>query len=210
MIENIWAVFTAGFLLGAPSGCAPGPMLLLIISETLSHGKKAGFKVACMPLLTDAPILIASALLFNQIANMNMLLGGISVIGSIFLFYLGIKNIRAANSEFLDYTPHPLQLKEIMFANMTNPNPYLFWLTVGTPLMVKSFQHNLITGLIFIISFYLGLVGVKLTLALAAGKSRDFLQGLLYRRTMQLLSLMLMGFSVYLMLEGMNSLGLLQ
>ena len=196
MIVSIWAVFTAGLLLGAPSGFAPGPMLLLIISETLRHGKRAGAKVACIPLLTDAPIVLASGLLFTQFTNMNMLLGGISIVGSIFLLNLGIKSIRAANSEFQDYTPRPLLLKEIMIANLANPNPYLFWFTVGAPLMVRS--------------FYLGLVGVKLILAIVAGKSRDFLHGLLYRRTMQLLSLMLMGFAVFLMLEGMVFLGLLQ
>ena len=69
MIESIWAVFTAGLLLGAPSGFAPGPMLLLIISETLRHGKHAGAKVACIPLLTDAPIVMASGLLFTQITK---------------------------------------------------------------------------------------------------------------------------------------------
>ena len=77
-------------------------MLLLIISETLRHGKLAGAKVACIPLLTDAPIVLASGLLFTQITNMNMLLGGISIVGSIFLLYLGIKSIRTANSEFRD------------------------------------------------------------------------------------------------------------
>ena len=66
------------------------------------------------------------------------------------------------------------------------------------------------TGVSFLLSFYTGLVGVKLILAIAAGNSRNFLQGLLYRRTMQLLSLILMGFAVYLMLEGMVFLGLLQ
>ena len=76
--------------------------------------------------------------------------------------------------------------------------------------MVRSFQYNWDTGVSFLLSFYLGLVGVKLILAIAAGKSRDFLQGLLYRRIMQLLSLMLMSFAVYLMLEGMVFLGLLQ
>ena len=210
MIESIWAVFTAGLLLGAPSGFAPGPMLLLIISETLRHGKRAGAKVACIPLLTDAPIVLASGLLFTQITNMNMLLGGISIVGSIFLLYLGIKSIRAANSEFQDYTPRPLLLKEIVIANLANPNPYLFWFTVGAPLMVRSFQHNWGTGVSFLLSFYFGLVGVKLILAIVASKSRDFLHGLLYRRTMQLLSLMLMGFAVFLMLEGMVFLGLLQ
>ena len=210
MIESIWAVFTAGLLLGAPSGFAPGPMLLLIISETLRVGKRAGAKVACIPLITDAPIVLASGLLFTQNTNMNILLGGISIVGSIFLLNLGIKSIRSANSKFRDCTPRPLLLKEIIIANLLNPNPYLFWFTVGSPLMVRSFQHNWSKGTCFLLSFYLGLIGVKLILALAAGKSRDFLQGLLYQRTMQLLRLMLMGFAVYLVLEGMVFLGLLQ
>ena len=76
--------------------------------------------------------------------------------------------------------------------------------------MVRSFQHNWSKGACFLLSFYLGLIGVKLILAIATGNSRDFLQGLLYRRTMQLISLMLMGFAVFLMLEGMVFLGLLQ
>ena len=210
MIESIWAVFSTGLLLGAPSGLAPGPMLLLIISETLRHGKRAGVKVACIPLLTDAPIVLASGLLFTQITNMNILLGGISIIGSIFVLNLGIKSLLAANSEFLDYTPRPLLLKEIMIANLTNPNPYLFWFTVGAPIMVRSFQHNLSKGLSFLVSFYLGLVGIKLILAIAAGKSRDFLQGFLYRITMQLLSMMLICFAIYLMLDGFVYLRLLQ
>ena len=209
MIESIWGVFTAGLLLGAPSGLAPGPMLLLVISETLRHGKRAGVKVACIPLLTDAPIVLASGLLFTKITNMNILLGGIPIIGSIFLLNLGIKSLLAANSEFLDYTPRPLLLKEIMVANLTNPNPYLFWFTVGAPIMVRSFQHNLSKGLSFLVSFYLGLVGIKLILAIAAGKSRDFLKGFLYRSTMQLLSLMLICFAIYLMLDGIASLRLM-
>jgi len=210
VIESIWAVFTAGLLLGAPSGLAPGPMLLLIISETLRHGKRAGVKVACIPLLTDAPIVLASSMLFTQITNMNMLLGGISIVGSIFLLNLGIKSMRETNSEFLDYTPRPLLLKEIMITNLSNPNPYLFWFTVGAPLMVRSFQRNLSTGVSFLVSFYVGLIGVKLIIAITTGKSRNFLQGFLYRRTMKLLSMMLIGFAFYLMLEGIVFLGFLK
>ncbi len=209
MIESIWGVFTAGLLLGAPSGLAPGPMLLLIISESLRHGKRTGAKVACIPLLTDAPILIASGMLFTQIAKMNILLGVISIFGSIFLLYLGIKGIKAANSEFLNLTPGPMQLKDIIIANLANPNPYIFWFTIGGTILVRSFQNNLSTGLSFLLSFYFGLVGVKLILAIAAGKSRDFLQGFLYRFIMQMLNVMLIGFAVYLMLEGIIFLGLI-
>ena len=60
MIDSIWGIFTIGLLLGAPSGIAPGPMLILIISETLRHGIRAGAKVACIPLLTDIPVVLIS------------------------------------------------------------------------------------------------------------------------------------------------------
>ena len=146
----------------------------------------------------------------SNLRSNSVLVSFLSIIGSIFLLNLGIKSLLAANSEFLDYTPRPLLLKEIMIANLTNPNPYLFWFTVGAPIMVRSFQHNLSKGLSFLVSFYLGLVGIKLILAIAAGKSRNFLQGFLYRSIMQLLSLMLICFAIYLMLDGIASLRLMQ
>ena len=86
MIDSIWGIFTIGLLLGAPSGIAPGPMLILIISETLRHGIRAGAKVACIPLLTDTPVVLISGFLFTQISNMNILLGAISLFGSVFLY----------------------------------------------------------------------------------------------------------------------------
>ena len=51
MIESIIGILTIGFLLGAPAGFSPGPMMVLIIAETLRHGIRAGAKVAFMPLL---------------------------------------------------------------------------------------------------------------------------------------------------------------
>ena len=107
MIESIWGIFTIGLLLGAPSGIAPGPMLILIISETLRHGIRAGAKVACIPLLTDTPVVLISGFLFAQISNMNTLQGAISLFGSVFLLYLGTKSIRTANAEITNFTPPP-------------------------------------------------------------------------------------------------------
>ena len=114
MIDSIWGIFTIGLLLGAPSGIAPGPMLILIISETLRHGIRAGAKVACTPLLTDVPLVLSSRFIFTQILNMNILLGAISLFGSVFLLYLGIKNIRAANADITDFTAHSLRLTYIL------------------------------------------------------------------------------------------------
>ena len=208
MIDSVFGVLTIGFLLGAPAGIAPGPMLVLIISEAFRHGIRAGAKVAFIPLLTDLPIVLVSGILFNKLSNVDLLLGLISLAGAIFLTYLGSSSIKIASVEISDYTPKPLHLRELMIANLANPNPYLFWFTVGAPLMVRSFQHSFSLGAAFLFSFYLGLVGVKFMLAIAAGKSRSFLQEIWYRRIMQFLGFVLIVFALFLFRDGLNFFGL--
>ena len=67
MIDSLLGILSTGLHIEVPSGIAPGSVLVLIISETLSHGIRAGTKVACILLLTDTPIVLASAFLFTQI-----------------------------------------------------------------------------------------------------------------------------------------------
>ena len=208
MIESIIGILTIGFLLGAPAGFSPGPMMVLIIAETLRHGIRAGAKVAFMPLLTDAPVLLVSGFLFTKISNVDFMLGVISMAGAAFLIYLGVKSVKNSSAEISDYTPKPLSLRELIIANLANPNPYLFWFTVGAPLMVRSFQHSFSLGAAFLFSFYLGLVGVKFMLAIVAGKSRSFLQEIWYRRIMQFLGFVLIGFAFFLFRDGLNIFGL--
>ena len=109
MIDSLLVILSAGLLYEVPSGIAPGPVLVLIISETLGYGICAGTKVDCIPLLTDPPVVLASAFLFTQISKMDILLGVISLFRSVFLLYLGTKNIRIANAEipyYLTQKPH--------------------------------------------------------------------------------------------------------
>ena len=208
MIDSVFGVLTIGFLLGAPAGIAPGPMLVLIISEAFRHGIRAGAKVAFIPLLTDLPIVLVSGILFTKLSNVDLLLGLISLAGAIFLTYLGSSSIKIASVEIPDYTPKPLHLRELMIANLVSPNPYLFWFTVGAPLMVRSFQQSFSLGAAFIFGFYLGLVGVKFMLAIVAGKSRSFLQGIWYRHIIQFLGFALIGFAFFLLRDGIILLGL--
>jgi threonine/homoserine/homoserine lactone efflux protein len=208
MIESLFGVLAMGFLLGAPAGITPGPMLVLIISETFRHGIRAGAKVAFIPLLTDLPVVLVSGFLFAKLSNVDFLLGLISLAGAVFLTYLGSRSIKIASTEIPDYTLKPLRLRELMLANLANPNPYLFWFTVGAPLMVRSFQQTLSLGIAFLFSFYFGLVGVKFMLAIAAGKSRSFLQGIWYRRIMQFLGFALICFALFLLRDGLIFLGL--
>ena len=61
------SLLMSGMLLGLSAGLSPGPMLTLVVSQTLRHGIQEGVKVAFAPLLTDTPIVIA-CLLFLSIS----------------------------------------------------------------------------------------------------------------------------------------------
>jgi threonine/homoserine/homoserine lactone efflux protein len=72
-----------GAVLGLSSGFAPGPLLTLVISETLRHDMKAGVKVALAPMITDLPIIILTLFIFSKLSNFHDILGIISLSGGV-------------------------------------------------------------------------------------------------------------------------------
>ncbi|MCD4754685.1 MAG: LysE family translocator, partial [Deltaproteobacteria bacterium] len=83
-----------GSILGLSAGFAPGPLLALVISETLQHNIKAGFKVALAPIITDLPIIILTLFILVKLSNFHNVLGIISCMGGFFVLCLGYQSIR--------------------------------------------------------------------------------------------------------------------
>jgi len=49
-----------GLMLGLTAGVAPGPLLTLVVSQTLRYGVREGIKIAIAPIFTDLPIILAA------------------------------------------------------------------------------------------------------------------------------------------------------
>ena len=64
-----------GFILGLSAGFAPGPLLTLVISETLQHDIKAGVKVALAPMITDLPIIMLTLFILVKLSGFHRVLG---------------------------------------------------------------------------------------------------------------------------------------
>ncbi len=196
---------TIGILLGLSAGLIPGPLLTLVITETLQYDVKAGIKVSIVPIITDAPIIIAAFLLIPQLTNFNNILGIISIIGAFFILFMGYESIKTqgiTNFEFQAIKSR--SLTKGILANILSPNPYLFWLSVGTPILAKALAINIFTPFIFIVSFYICLVGTKIILAILVGKSKTFLSGNKYIYTMRFLGIVLGIFAIFLFLDGLE------
>lgn len=198
---------TLGSILGLAAGLSPGPLLTLVVTETLQHDVKAGMKVALAPVITDLPIILATFYLLAKLADFRSTLGVISLAGGFFVLYLAVGSFRSPGMILPDRTGPPSSLLKGVLANALNPHPYLFWLIVGAPLMIKALNVGVAALIAFLGAFYACLLGAKILLAILVGRSRTFLTGISYLYTLRFLGLLLGGLAFLLFRDGLKLLG---
>lgn len=197
-----------GIMLGLSAGFAPGPLLTLVISESLQHGVRSGVKVALAPVITDLPIILLALLVTSRLSGFKSGLGAISLAGAVFIFYTGYENMRTKAVEVSVQNEPPKSLLKGVAVNILSPYPYLFWISVGVPYMNRAINIGEWALAAFIGGFYLSLVGAKILLALAVGRSRTFLSGNIYLYTLRFLGALLCLFALMLFCDGAKLLGL--
>ena len=198
------ALMITGIVLGLSAGLSPGPMLTLVISQTLRHGIREGIKVALAPLLTDTPIIIVSLFFISLFANMTSVLGVISIFGAIYLFYLGISGMRFKGEDLAADDVDPESIKKGLIVNFLNPSPYMFWTSIGGPLVMKAFKASSVWAAFFIFIFYFLLVGSKIVVAVISGKSRNLLKSWHYKYLIRILGLALVVFGLMYLRDGLR------
>ena len=195
------AFLLSGILLGLSSGLSPGPLLTLVVSETLRHGARAGIGVALAPLLTDLPIILAAVLLLRPLTDQTVPLALINLGGGLYLAWLGIQGVRFRGAELEPSDPAG-SLRRGVIANFLNPSPYLFWLAVGAPTVLAAWREGWPAAAVFIVAFYALLVGSKVLLALALGRARHLLRSGGYILLMRGLGLLLLVYALLFLYES--------
>jgi threonine/homoserine/homoserine lactone efflux protein len=199
----------SGVLLGLSAGLAPGPMLALVLAQTLRHGSREGCKIALTPLVTDPPIILAALALASKLAELGQLLGIVSIAGGAFVLFLAWESLRPARQEGEAPPEQPNSWFKGIVTNLLNPHPWVFWLTVGAAILAKAMAQGWPIAVAFLCGFYLLLVGSKVGVALLAGRSRNLLAGRAYRVMMRALALLLGLFALLLFREGLKHLAVI-
>tara|TARA_B100000614_G_C14462917_1_gene459183 strand:+ start:76 stop:678 length:603 start_codon:yes stop_codon:yes gene_type:complete len=198
-----------GLVLGLSAGLAPGPLLTLVVSETLAHDMRAGIRVALAPLISDLPIVAVTMVVLAGLSQFNTVLGIISLVGGAVILKMGWAGLKTSGVT-LDYSDKaPRSLSKGVLVNVLSPHPYLFWISVGGPAVTRAWQISPGAAVGFVFLFYLLLVGSKVMLAVLVGRSRSFLSGRGYIWTMKALGLMLCILALFLVKEGLVLLGLM-
>lgn len=198
---------TLGLVLGLSAGLSPGPLLALVVSETLRHGIPSGLRVAVSPIFTDLPIILATLLVLSKLGDHQPVLGGVALLGGAFILHMGIDSMRTKSVTLDTGTARPKSLRKGILVNLLSPHPYLFWLTVGGSIMNRAMDRGAMCLALFLVAFYVALVGAKVMTALLVGRSRSFLSGPVYRNLMRLLGLALCVLALLLFRDGLHMLG---
>lgn len=201
--------FVSGILLGFAAGISPGPLLALVISETLMHSRKEGVLVSVAPILTDVPIIGASVFILSGLSHSDFLLGLISLAGSSFVAYLAYRNIMIRDVHSHLRSIKPQSLSKGVITNFLSPHPYLFWLTIGSPIILKACRTGMFSALSFIAGFYLLLIGSKILIALLVNRSKKFLKSRTYLYVIRATGIILAIFAVLFFKNGLVMLGLI-
>jgi threonine/homoserine/homoserine lactone efflux protein len=176
-----------GLSLGFSAGLSPGPLLTLVITRSLARGFWSGLRVALSPLITDIPIILLTLLLFNALPPLFE--QAVTVVGGLYVIYLGIETMRSARHAGLaDQVARPgetqMDLWQGALVNFLSPHPWLFWIAIGAPTLTRAWQTGPAYALAFLLGFYALLIGGKIAVALAVAGGRRFLTDALYRWTL--------------------------
>lgn len=179
--------FLQGLGLGLASGVAPGPMLALVLSAALRGGFRSGAMIAVAPLITDLPIILVSVGVASQLPT--AVLRALSIIGGMVLAWHAYEAVRDAFTVTLDElrdsaavaVPARQTLRRGVVANFLNPNPWVFWMSIGGPTLVQAWTERPVDAVLYLLPFYALLVGGKVGVAWAVGASRQRLSNRTYQ-----------------------------
>ncbi|GAA1309368.1 hypothetical protein Psi02_26410 [Planotetraspora silvatica] len=164
-----------GLSLGLGAGVTPGALLSLVIAASLRGGFRSGVRLACVPLLSDLPVVLLSLTAVGAMPGTFVRV--LSAVGGLYVVYLGVSTIREARAA---EPPRPgdaepssaRQVLSAVVVNLLNPHPWLFWIAVGAPAFDAAWEHSPASALAFVGGFYLVLCGSKVALAWAVGAGR--------------------------------------
>lgn len=176
--------------------------MTLVIAKSLQHGSREGIKMALAPLITDCAIVGISLFLIHSVSRFSALLALLSFSGAFLLFYLAWENWRHPLPDTDHGSESPHSILQGALVNMLSPHPWLFWFTVGAPLLHDAWKQHVLYALLFLSAFYLFLVGAKVVTALSLGLYGRLLQDRHRVLIMRFLASVLFGFAFLLLWKG--------
>ncbi|MCW5954702.1 MAG: LysE family translocator [Propionibacteriaceae bacterium] len=197
-----------GLTMGLAAGLSPGPLLVLVIVQTLRSGLRAGVMTALAPLASDAIVVAVTLLLLSWLPG--WVLPAIGVVGGGYVIWIAWETWRAAPQSIGANGTESLRsgaaLRRALVVNLASPHPWLTWATVLGPLVLALAKDGLGLAGLFVAGFYLMLVGSKVVLALVVARGRRIATGGAYLWVMRVSAALLVVLAAFLIWDSITKL----
>ncbi len=142
---SVWSEHVVpAFALGAALGAAPGPVQLLILSETARHGIGAGFRVMLGANGMLFVVLATLALGFSTVEPSPGVVRGLRVTGGVFLVVLAVNELRILRQEPDGDRSSDGRLASLgpttrgVVLVLVNPGAWIFFATTASAVMADA------------------------------------------------------------------------
>ncbi len=191
----------SAFVFGLTAGFKPGPLGIVVIQQTLTHGLKYGIRASLAPIITDGPIIFAALAILTLFKDIALFVGLLSFIGGLYLLWLSLKILKLKEINVSKSLGTPTSLATAIKVNLLSPNPYLFWFTVGGAYLARGNQAE---SVVFVVVAIGTLVLVKMVVAWVASNFRKLLDSQAYLWVMRVLGGLLSIFGLLMLNQSYN------
>ena len=193
----VLSLSVAGVALGVIEGIKPGPLLTMVIRETLSGGLRAGVWTAAAPIFAAGPLIIVSLLAASWISTRPSILIVISILGAAYLLKMGLEcfSIEPPSSDLAEVDVSD-SFKRGVLTNLLNPNVYIFWFLIGGPLMASVADEEPLAPVAYAVTFLVSIIIVKSIIALAFDRTRGNLSRRSYSIMLSLCGVAMIFFAI--------------
>jgi threonine/homoserine/homoserine lactone efflux protein len=206
--------FVATVVVVTASGAlAPGPLSFGILMQGSKEGARSGFSCAIGHMLVEFPLVLALALGLLAAASQPMIKSVIGLVGGLGLIGFGIMQIyetvrtKASSSQTARTRSLPASSLVLGLA-LTGLNPYfiLWWLTIGSVLIVQALAFAAIIGVLVMYVSHVWMDYAFLTsLAYFAKKGKNIAGSKYYKVVLVAFGLVLVYYGLSFILDAVKA-----
>jgi threonine/homoserine/homoserine lactone efflux protein len=191
-----------GFFIGLSGALAPGPTLIATINASVRGGWTMGPKVTLGHMLVELVMVILI------IAGISTVMGEystlIALIGGIALFIFGVLTLVESRTARIDIRAGESTVTRPFVAgvltSISNPYFWIWWLSVGSSLLIGAAEGGIVPVLGFIIGHWSADMAWLTVVSTGVHKGRFLLGERQYRWTLGICGLFLIIFGLYYLL----------
>jgi threonine/homoserine/homoserine lactone efflux protein len=186
------------FLIGLTGALAPGPTLVATIQSSMKHGWTTGPKVSAGHVVIETFVFLL--IVIGASAAAVRFSGSIALVGGMALIVFGILTIRESRTPLSENQSGTLINNPYLagiITGVTNPYFWIWWLTIGSALLLQMMEAGMMFGLIFMIGHWMADAGWLTAVSVGIHRGRMVLSPRGYTVTLALCGIFLILFGIY-------------